>query len=142
VFTDLTPRIPLSLKGEGEEFIEGVSPLSYLHSPFPLPRGIDNRSRTFFFFIFILIIQYLWWDRPFDFDTIRINDYFNFEPPEYSSLLILYRVSLFLKVFILMMSARHLYGILYHVCHLESVCLFGVEYSAQFSGETRVGDKD
>jgi len=35
LFIDLTPCIPLSLKGEGEEILERGKPLSYLHSPFP-----------------------------------------------------------------------------------------------------------
>jgi hypothetical protein len=36
LFINLTPLIPLSFKGEGEEVLErGLRPLSYLHSPFP-----------------------------------------------------------------------------------------------------------
>jgi hypothetical protein len=32
---NLTPCVPLSFKGEGEESLERGNPLSYFHSPFP-----------------------------------------------------------------------------------------------------------
>jgi len=36
LLVNLTPLIPLSILGEGEEVLErGLCPLSYLHSPFP-----------------------------------------------------------------------------------------------------------
>jgi hypothetical protein len=45
VFTNLTPFIPLSFKGEGEEiYREGFTPLSPT-LPFPLARGGGQRDR-------------------------------------------------------------------------------------------------